>query len=56
MHRAVAVPEGEHTVRFWFDPVSVKVGLAISLLALLATLGLVCLPLLTKARRLPSRG
>ncbi|MBV9356783.1 MAG: hypothetical protein JO023_14815, partial [Chloroflexi bacterium] len=40
LFRAVAVPAGTHTVRFWFDPVSVKRGLAITALGVLAALGL----------------
>jgi hypothetical protein len=32
--RAVAVPAGIHQVRFWFDPWSVKLGLAVSALAI----------------------
>jgi len=35
--RAVAVPKGEHKVRFQYEPVSFKVGLFITLLALTAT-------------------
>jgi hypothetical protein len=40
LFRAVPVPAGTHTVRFWFDPDSVRLGLAISALALIASLGL----------------
>jgi hypothetical protein len=41
LFRAVAVPSGTHTVRFWFDPMSVRRGLAITLLGVLTALGLV---------------
>jgi hypothetical protein len=40
LFRAVAVPAGTHTVRFWFDPFSVKRGLAITALGVLVALGL----------------
>jgi hypothetical protein len=46
LFRAVAVPAGEHTVRFWFDPDSLKLGLALSLAALVVVLGLLLAPLL----------
>jgi hypothetical protein len=34
LFRGVVVPAGSHEVRFWFDPLSVKLGLAMSGLAL----------------------
>jgi uncharacterized membrane protein YfhO len=39
LFRAVPVPGGEHDVEFRFEPVSVKIGLAISLVSLLIVLG-----------------
>jgi hypothetical protein len=39
LFRAVPVPGGEHDVEFRFEPVSVKVGLVISLVSLLIVLG-----------------
>jgi hypothetical protein len=46
LFRVVPVPAGEHEVEFRFEPSSVRVGLLISLGALLV---LVCLPVLTLA-------
>jgi uncharacterized membrane protein YgdD (TMEM256/DUF423 family) len=37
--RGVPVPEGQHTVRVWYVPSSVRVGLAISVLALVGSVG-----------------
>jgi hypothetical protein len=52
MFRAVSVPPGPHTVEFEFDPLSVRIGMAASVAALLfaATVGLV-LPWLAARRR-----
>ena len=36
LFRGVVVPSGTHQVRFWFDPLSVKLGAAISCLAIAA--------------------
>src|SRR5262249_28245710 len=41
LFRAVALPAGTHTVRFWFDPPSLKRGLAITVIGVLAAFGLV---------------
>jgi hypothetical protein len=36
LFRGVPVPAGEHRVRLWFDPLSVRLGLALSTITLLA--------------------
>ncbi len=37
--RGIPVPEGQHTVRVWYAPASVRVGLVISVLALVGSVG-----------------
>jgi hypothetical protein len=39
LFRGVPVPAGNHRVRLWFDPLSVRLGFALSAVALLANLG-----------------
>jgi uncharacterized membrane protein YfhO len=39
LFRVVAVPGGEHDVEFRFEPTSVKLGLAVSLIAVLVAVG-----------------
>jgi len=38
LFRGVPVPAGSHRVRLWFDPLSVKLGFAVSAVALAANL------------------
>jgi hypothetical protein len=37
--RGISVPEGRHTVRVWYAPTSVRLGLIVSALALIVSLG-----------------
>ena len=55
LFRAVYLPPGPHTIEFEFDPLSMRVGMAISVavLAFVATVGLV-LPWLAARRRPPA--
>jgi hypothetical protein len=46
--RAVCVPEGEHRVELVYDPPLLKIGLAVTALTLLLTLGIAILPLLRR--------
>ncbi len=49
--RAIYVPQGTHTVRFTFDPLSFKIGVIISLLSLVGSIVI----LIQGDRRAPSR-
>jgi hypothetical protein len=53
LFRVVAIPGGEHDVEFRFEPASVRLGLGISLAALVALAG--GLLLLAGRRRPPGR-
>jgi uncharacterized membrane protein YfhO len=58
LFRAVYLPPGPHTVEFVFDPLSIRVGLAVSVATLLfALIAGVVLPLIAGARgsRPPAR-
>ena len=48
LFRGVFVPAGQHVVRFVYEPVPFRLGAALSLLTILALLGL---PLIALARR-----
>lgn len=50
LFRGVVVPAGSHEVRFSYEPLSLRLGAAISLLALLALVGLLWAPSLRSAR------
>jgi len=50
LFRGVAVPRGEHTVRFDYRPVSVQLGVAISVVGAVAALIIVGLPLARRSR------
>ena len=51
LFRGVSVPEGEHQIEFVYDPVSFKVGAALSLLAIVCLLAMVAIDLYTHRAR-----